>query len=272
MVVSAPPPTREMPDAGVIDDARKRQRRRRGRAAAITLAALLAGVAAIVGGGSGGGRGSSLPSAGGAWSSAGVGHGISVSYPSGWHVFGPPLTSLSYPYDRMLLTSYPAATGGDCSPTRAEQALPLHGQGTGALPPSPLRPAAGPHRPVPDREPRRGGRARGRAAAVTHRRWLSSHPTFSRRALGVGGPSILEGPTKTPTEPSRGLARVRARPRCPNASCAGCFTRCTSAGATAWSRRGRSRARSLGRPPARPPHLNPFLNNSIRISLSSRGN
>jgi hypothetical protein len=46
---------------------------------------------------------------------------------------------------------------------------------------------------------------------VTHRRWLSSHPTFSRRALGVGGPSILEGPTKTPTEPSRGLACTRPR-------------------------------------------------------------
>lgn len=127
MAVAAPPPTREMPDAGLIDDARKRQRRRRGRAAAIALAALLAGGGAMFGGASGGGRGSSLPSGGGTWSSASIGHAISVSYPRGWHLFGPPFTSLAYPYDRMLLTSYPAARGGGCSPTRAEQALPPNG-------------------------------------------------------------------------------------------------------------------------------------------------
>jgi hypothetical protein len=61
------------------------------------------------------------------WSSASIGHGISASYPRGWHLFEPPITSLSYPYDRMLLTSYPARTGGDCSPTRAERALPSNG-------------------------------------------------------------------------------------------------------------------------------------------------
>jgi hypothetical protein len=63
----------------------------------------------------------------GPWSSAGIGSGISVSYPRGWHLFKPPLTSLTYPYDRMLLTSYPAAIGGACSPTRAEKALPASG-------------------------------------------------------------------------------------------------------------------------------------------------
>jgi hypothetical protein len=60
-------------------------------------------------------------------SSSSLGNGLSVSYPHGWHLFAPPITSLSYPYDRMLITSYPAVTGGDCGPTRAESALPSNG-------------------------------------------------------------------------------------------------------------------------------------------------
>jgi hypothetical protein len=116
-----------MPGAGVIDDARARQRRRRGHIAATMLVALLAGGAAILGGGSGGGSGRSVSPAGGSWSSVSIGKGISVSYPHGWHLLKAPITSLTYPYDRVLLTSYPAASGGGCSPTRAENALPPNG-------------------------------------------------------------------------------------------------------------------------------------------------
>src|SRR6202035_2047753 len=55
-------------------------------------------------------------------------HGISVNYPATWHLFPPPDTSLSYPFDRLLITSYPATTGGGgCSPRRAEAALPANG-------------------------------------------------------------------------------------------------------------------------------------------------
>lgn len=128
MAVATPPPTREIPHAGVIDDARARQRRRRGRiAAVVALGVLLAGGVAIYGGGSGGGHTNDPGPAGASWSSTSIGHGIGVSYPRGWHLLEPPLTSLRYPYDRVLLTSYPARAGGDCSPTRAENALPSGG-------------------------------------------------------------------------------------------------------------------------------------------------
>ncbi len=132
MPVTIPPP-RVPPcpsadiDAGVIEEARRRQRRRRRRAAATALVVLLAGGAYIAGGGSGGVRSGGRDTSGGSWSSGSVGNGINVTYPRGWHLFAPPVTSLVYPYDRMLLTSYPAATGGDCSPTRAENALPSNG-------------------------------------------------------------------------------------------------------------------------------------------------
>lgn len=83
--------------------------------------------ALLAGGGVGGARhGSHGPSSGSA-PSYGVGAGIKVAYPRGWHLIMPPITSLSYPYDRLLLTSYPAARGGDCGPTRAEDALPANG-------------------------------------------------------------------------------------------------------------------------------------------------
>lgn len=111
----------------MIDDARRRQRRRR-TGVAIVLAAVLAGIAYLAGGGSGGGRQSSPPVSGGASPGVSVPSGISVSYPAGWHLFPPPDTSLSYPFDRLLLTSYPTTTGGGgCSPRRAEAALPAGG-------------------------------------------------------------------------------------------------------------------------------------------------
>lgn len=124
MAVGAQPLRREAPDAGVIDDARARQQR--GRIAGISLAALIAGIA-IAGGGSGGDhhRGSQAPLGSSPYVS--VGSGINVRSPHGWHLFHPPITSLVYPYDRMLLTSYPATTGGECGPTRAESVLPAGG-------------------------------------------------------------------------------------------------------------------------------------------------
>lgn len=56
-----------------------------------------------------------------------AGHGITLSEPSGWHFVLPPITSTAYPLDRLLLTTYRARPGGQCSPTRAEAALPADG-------------------------------------------------------------------------------------------------------------------------------------------------
>jgi hypothetical protein len=56
-----------------------------------------------------------------------VGHGITLSEPPGWHLVLPPITSTAYPLDRLLLTTYRAGAGGQCSPTRAEAALPANG-------------------------------------------------------------------------------------------------------------------------------------------------
>ncbi|HLM85369.1 MAG TPA: hypothetical protein VK272_04180 [Solirubrobacteraceae bacterium] len=125
--MSSPQPTREVPDAGVIDDARTRQRRRRGRIAGLSLVALAIAAAIVAGGGSGDGgqRGGRTTVGSSPYTS--VGSGISVRYPHGWHLLRPPITSLAYPHDRMLLTSYPVAAGGDCGPTRAENALPSNG-------------------------------------------------------------------------------------------------------------------------------------------------
>src|SRR3954454_15461260 len=53
--------------------------------------------------------------------------GMAFSQPAGWHLVAPPATSLSYPGERLLLTTYPAKRGGNCSPDRAERALPADG-------------------------------------------------------------------------------------------------------------------------------------------------
>jgi hypothetical protein len=93
----------------------------------VTLVAMLVGIIYLDGGGSSVGGHSNPPVSGGARPGASLPHGISVKYPTGWHLFPPPDTSLSYPFDRLLLTSYPTTTGGDCSPRRAEAALPANG-------------------------------------------------------------------------------------------------------------------------------------------------
>lgn len=92
----------------------------------LCLAAVL-GLAYFGGGGPGGRHPGTRATTSGRWPNASVGHGIRVSYPPGWHLFTPPITSVAYPLDRLLLTSYPARTGGNCSPTRAENALPANG-------------------------------------------------------------------------------------------------------------------------------------------------
>ena len=83
--------------------------------------------ALLAGGGTGGGRHDARHTSSGSTPSYSVGGGITVRYPRGWHLIAPPITSLAYPYDRLLLTSYPAVPGGDCGPTRAENALPADG-------------------------------------------------------------------------------------------------------------------------------------------------
>lgn len=58
---------------------------------------------------------------------AAVGAGVSVRYPGGWQLIAPPVTALSSPVERLLLTSYPTRRGGNCSPERAERGLPDDG-------------------------------------------------------------------------------------------------------------------------------------------------
>jgi hypothetical protein len=45
----------------------------------------------------------------------------------GWHLTTPRISALSYPAERLLLTSYPARRGGDCGPDSAERELPADG-------------------------------------------------------------------------------------------------------------------------------------------------
>ena len=119
------------PDQGVIEEARRHQRhRQRRRLGGALVASGVIGALAwalATGGGTGGGRHGSRDPSSGSTPSYSVGSGITVSYPRGWHLIAPPITSLAYPYDRLLLTSYPATRGGDCGPTRAENALPADG-------------------------------------------------------------------------------------------------------------------------------------------------
>jgi hypothetical protein len=53
--------------------------------------------------------------------------GITFAQPGGWHLTMPPISSLSVPRERLLLTSYRADRGGNCGPDRAERELPADG-------------------------------------------------------------------------------------------------------------------------------------------------
>lgn len=119
---SGPARSHHAPQGGVIKDARSRQRRR--RYALIVLVSAIAG--ALVAYGSGGAGKPARPAhARSGFRSAGS--GISVRVPHGWRLYRPPITLTTYPYDRLLLTSYPATRGGQCGPTKAERALPPDG-------------------------------------------------------------------------------------------------------------------------------------------------
>ncbi len=56
-----------------------------------------------------------------------VAAGLAVSQPGGWHLTAPPISSLSYPVERLLIASYRAPRGGNCGPDRAARALPPGG-------------------------------------------------------------------------------------------------------------------------------------------------
>ncbi len=126
---AASPPRTTGPDQGVIEEARRRQRHRRtrrlGGALAVTaIGAVLWGLLAGGGDGVGGDR---RDISSGSAPRYHIGAGITVGYRRGWHLLTAPISSVAYPYDRLLLTSYPAARGGECGPTRAENALPVGG-------------------------------------------------------------------------------------------------------------------------------------------------
>jgi hypothetical protein len=52
---------------------------------------------------------------------------ISLRVPAGWRLRRPPITALSAPTERLLLTSGPAPRGGNCGPDAAESRLPPGG-------------------------------------------------------------------------------------------------------------------------------------------------
>ena len=58
---------------------------------------------------------------------AGAGAGISLSKPPGWRLLTRDITALSWPVERLLLTSYRARPGGNCAPDRAARELPADG-------------------------------------------------------------------------------------------------------------------------------------------------
>jgi hypothetical protein len=53
--------------------------------------------------------------------------GLSLRVPAGWRLRRPPITALSAPTERLLLTSGPAPRGGNCGPDAAESRLPPGG-------------------------------------------------------------------------------------------------------------------------------------------------
>jgi hypothetical protein len=57
----------------------------------------------------------------------GAGAGISLSKPPGWRLLTHDITAMSWPVERLLLTSYRARPGGNCAPDRAERELPSDG-------------------------------------------------------------------------------------------------------------------------------------------------
>ena len=48
---------------------------------------------------------------------------IRANVPHGWYRIGPPTTSVTFPVERALLTSYPTRRGGNCGPERAARDL-----------------------------------------------------------------------------------------------------------------------------------------------------
>lgn len=56
-----------------------------------------------------------------------VGAGISLSKPPSWRLLTRDITALSWPVERLLLTSYRARPGGNCAPDRAQRELPMGG-------------------------------------------------------------------------------------------------------------------------------------------------
>ena len=74
-----------------------------------------------------GGAGNTTARSDRAIGSMNVGGGIAVRFPASWRLLAPRMTSLSYPAERLLLTSYPAQAGGNCAPDRAVRALPAGG-------------------------------------------------------------------------------------------------------------------------------------------------
>ncbi len=90
-------------------------------ATGLTTLAVVAGAAAVVVGG--------RAEAGGAGTNRVIDRDarLAVTRPAGWHLVEPPITSLVAPAERLLLTSYRAARGGNCGPDRALRALPAGG-------------------------------------------------------------------------------------------------------------------------------------------------
>jgi len=99
----------------------------RARGARGVLAAALAAVAVVASGCGERDQPRASAPAGASAPPTRAGAGVSVAMPRGWHLVRPPITSVVFPADRLLLTSYPTKGGGNCAPDRAVRDLPPDG-------------------------------------------------------------------------------------------------------------------------------------------------
>jgi hypothetical protein len=96
------------------------------RARAVALLALMS-IAFATAGCAGGGARTPTPPAAATHTLTVAGADLSLRAPLGWHLIEPPISALTYPVERLLLSSYRTRRGGNCAPDRAERDLPADG-------------------------------------------------------------------------------------------------------------------------------------------------
>jgi hypothetical protein len=131
-------------------------------------------------------------------------HGIGVTLPHGWHETTRPLTSVTYPVQRLSFASFPLAqsgSDGDCAPFTALRRMPANGvlvQVIESTRPSPFGPI--PMKDFPVRphsfrlgrlEPRECGGTGYRIDFRDHRRFFQLDISVGPRLGGAGRATLL---------------------------------------------------------------------------------